>query len=276
MTTMLHSVTTLEIHGPHALLAVHLRGPAEGPVVLMAHSILSSSLMWEAQAERLADEGMRVVCMDTRGHGLSKASTPPYRMDDLVADSVAVLDELGVDRAHYVGLSLGGMSGFGLGIEHGERLLSLLLCDARADAPPDFAAPWDARIDAARAGGCAALAAATVERWFGRAFIDANPAVAERFRGMIAQTSVDGFEGCARAIQGLDYVDRVGRIEVPTTLLVGSRDGGLPQAMEQLSARIPGARLQVIADAGHLPNIDQQARFDAALLDHFARVAGRV
>lgn len=273
---MLHCVTTLELHGPRSPLAVHMRGPAEGPVVLMAHSILSSSRMWEAQAHLLADEGMRVVCMDTRGHGLSKPAAPPYDMDELVADTVAVMDALRIRRAHYVGLSLGGMSGFGLGIAHGERLLSLLLCDARADAPPEVASPWDARIEAARAGGCGALAAATVERWFGRDFLDANPQTAEAMREMIAGTSVDGFEGCARAIQGLDYIDDVSRIRVPTTLLVGANDGALPEAMRQLRERIPDSRLELVAGAGHLPNIEQPERFEAALLGHFARVAGRV
>lgn len=273
---MTHSVMTLEVRGPHCNLAVHLRGPAEGPPVLMSHAILTSSAMWEAQAERLADEGLRVLCLDTRGHGRSKAASASCTMDDLVADTLAVMDALQLDRAHFVGLSLGGMIGFGLGIAHPGRLLSLLLCDARADTPPDVAAPWDARIALARAQGCAALAEATVERWFGRPFLDARPDLAQRFRDIIGATSTDGFECCARALQGMDYLGRVGSITTPTTLLVGARDGVLPQVMQALRADIAGAELEVVADAGHLPNIDQPARFEAALLRHFARVAGHV
>ncbi len=262
------------IRGPKSLLAAHVRGADDAPAVVLSHSLLTSSAMWDVQAARLAARGWRVVALDTRGHGASPPAPPPYRIGELVDDVVAVLDALAIERAHYVGLSLGGMIGFGLGIEHPQRVLSLVLCDTRADAPPAYAAPWDARIALARAEGCAALAEATLERWFGRAFVDAHADVAAAIGQLIAATPVDGFEGCARAIQGLDWLARVERIAAPTTLLVGERDGDLPQVLAGLRGRIAGAELEVIADAGHLANVDQPERFNAALLRHFARVAG--
>ncbi len=261
------------IPGAKSTLAAHVRGADGAPAVVLSHALLTSHRMWDAQAALLAAHGWRVVALDTRGHGASSASPPPYRIDELVGDVVAVLDALGIARAHYVGLSLGGMIGFGLGIAHPERVLSLVLCDTRADAPAAYAAPWDARIELARAHGCAALADATLERWFGRAFLDAHPDTAAAIGGLIAATPVDGFEGCARAIQGLDLLDRVERIGAPTTLLVGANDGDLPQVLAQLRARMRDAELEVIADAGHLANVDQRERFDAALLRHFARLA---
>jgi 3-oxoadipate enol-lactonase len=253
-------------------LAVQVQGDSAAPAVLMTHSILSSGMMWERQAALLAGQGWRVVRADLRGHGASQAPPAPYAMDDLAADMVDVLDALSIGRAHYVGLSLGGMIGFGLGIRHPDRLLSLCLCDARADAPPAFAAPWDDRIAIAREHGCAALAGSTAERWFGKAFLEAQPALAQRFRETIAATPVDGFEGCARAIQQLDYLAALERIAAPTTLIVGANDVPLPQAMREIQARIRGAVLEEIPGAGHLPNIDQPDAFDAALLRHFARV----
>lgn len=266
-------VTTTRIAGPAGEIAVYLQGDERAPGVLMAHSILSSSVMWEAQAALLAERGLRVVRADTRGHGASQPVVAPCTMDDLAADSVAVLDALGIEAAHYVGLSLGGMSGFGLGLHHAERMLSLCLCDCRADAPPAFAAPWDERIAAAERDGCQALAAATIERWFGKPFVDAQPDIARRFMALAAGTSVPGFVGCARAIQGLDYIAAVGGIELPVTFIVGANDSVLPAAMRELQSRLPQAVLELIADAGHLPPIDQPAAFDAALLRHFDRVA---
>jgi 3-oxoadipate enol-lactonase len=239
----------------------------------MTTSILSSSMMWDAQAAMLAQRGWQVIRADTRGHGESQAPIGPYAMDDLVADVVAVLDALRIDRVHYVGLSLGGISGFGLGIDHPDRLLSLCLCDARADAQAAFASPWDERINAARRHGCAALAESTTERWFGTAFLEAHPAIARRFREAVAATSVEGFEGCARALQKFNYLPHVARIVTPTTLVVGANDGPLPQAMQNIQEQIPGAKLEVIAGAGHLPNIDQPDAFNDMLLRHFQRVA---
>ena len=259
------------IDGPAGQLAVELHGAPDAPVVLMAHSILSSRAMWRSQAERLVTAGYRVALADTRGHGDTPAVPAPYAMADLVADSLAILDDLQVERAHYVGLSLGGMSGFGLAINHGDRLSSIVLCDARADAPPPVASPWDERIVMAQQQGCAALAMPTIERWFGAAFLDAHPDVRDRFHAMASATLVEGFVGCARAIQSLDYIDSVSTIRTPTTLVVGSQDGVLPQVMAELAALIPGACLEVIDGAGHLPNIDQPAAFDDVLMRHLKR-----
>lgn len=263
------------VPGPGGDVAIYVQGDTAAPVVFMTHSILSASMMWEAQAELLAANGWRVIRADTRGHGASQASAAPYAMNDLVADTVAVLDALQIARVHYVGLSLGGMSGFGLGMHHADRLLSLCVCDARADAPAAFAAPWDDRIAIAAQHGCAALAESTTERWFGQAFLQAHPSIAHGFRGTAAATSLEGFVGCARAIQKLDYLPDLGRITTPTTLIVGANDGPLPQAMRDIQAMIAGATLEVIPGAGHLPNIDQPDAFNAALLRHLDRVAVR-
>lgn len=254
-------------------IAVRVQGDAGAPMVYFSHSILSSGMMWQAQAELLAAAGWRVVRADTRGHGDSSAPTGDCTMDDLADDVVAVLDALGVARAHYVGLSLGGMTGFGLGLRHPDRLLSLCLCDCRADMPAPLGAAWDERIALAQTQGCAALAESTTERWFGPAFLGAQPETAQRFRAAVAATSVAGFRACARAIQGLDYLPRVATIDVPTTLIVGANDGPFPQAMTELRERMAGSVLELIPGAGHLPNIDQPEAFNAALLRHFARVA---
>lgn len=261
------------VPGAASELSLMLQGNEAARVVFMTHSILSASMMWEAQADLLAARGWRVIRADTRGHGGSAAPKGPYAMDDLVADTIAVLDALEIKRVHYVGLSLGGMSGFGLGIHHADRLLSLCLCDARADAPPAFAAPWDERIAIAQQQGCSALAESTTERWFGKAFLEAHPDVAQRFREAAAATSTTGFTGCASAIQRLSYLPDVARITTPTTLIVGANDGPLPQAMQGIQAAIRGSEIEVIPGAAHLPNIDQPDAFNAALLRHFDRVA---
>jgi 3-oxoadipate enol-lactonase len=261
------------IAGPGGDIAAYVQGDEEAPAVFLTHSILSSSMMWDEQASILAESGWYVVRADTRGHGASHAPKAPYAMADLVADTVAVLDALKIERTHYIGLSLGGMSGLGLGIHHADRLLSLCICDARADAPPAVAAPWDERMAIAASEGCGALALPTIERWFGKAFLETHPDIAQRFFDTAMATSADGFIGCARAIQGLNYLADVGRITAPTTLVVGGNDGVLPQVMRELQALVPGSVLAEIPNAGHLPNIDQPVAFNTMLWRHFKRVA---
>ncbi len=250
-------------------LAVHIQGPSTGPAIVMAHSILSSAMMWQAQSELLSACGFQVICADTRGHGQSTAPQAPYHMDDLAHDCISIMDALGLEKAHYVGLSLGAMSGFGLALNHAPRLLSMLLCDGRADMTPAFAQPWDERMEMAKASGVQVLAAPTVERWFGAEFVKQHPEVAQRFVQAAGATRLEGFIGCAKAIQTLDYLEQVSSIQLPMTLLVGANDGPLPQAMTHISTLVPHSKLEIIPNAGHLPNIDQSALFNAALMRHF-------
>jgi 3-oxoadipate enol-lactonase len=266
---MTHHSQTQFIQGPAGKIAVHTQGPENGPVVILTHSILSSSMMWLEQAYLLASTGWRVMAIDTRGHGQSECQTVTCSMDDLVADTIAVMDAMNIDKAHYMGLSLGGMSGVGLGIQHPQRLISMVLCDCRADMPSPMGDVWNDRITSAIREGCQSLAVATTERWFGVPFLEANAVVAQAFRQTISSTTATGFVSCARAIQALDYLNHLSDIKVPTTLIVGAKDGPLPQVMQIMQQHISGSQLAVIPEAGHLPNIDQSVLFNAAMMRHF-------
>ena len=131
-----------------------VEGPANAPVVLLAGSLGSSLQMWEPQVPALAGR-FRVVRYDTRGHGLSPVPAGPYALDDLVDDVVALLDRLGVERAHVVGLSLGGMTAMRLAAREPHRVDRLaLLCTSASLGP---ASAWAERAAAVRAGGTAAV-----------------------------------------------------------------------------------------------------------------------
>jgi len=265
---MSHPIRKSNITTPSGTIAITQQGEDNGPVVVLTHSILASSMMWTSQLSLLANKGWRAIAMDARGHGQSSAPPPPYNLDELGLDVIAVLDALKIDKAHFVGLSLGGMIGFGLGIHHASRLFSLFICDARADAPTPFFNQWNERMKLAKQKGCEALAIPTTERWFGKAFIEANPAIASAFQEAISQTKLDGYIGCAQAIQQMTYLERLQQIKTRTTLIVGSNDAPLPDAMEDIQSRIAHSTLDLIPNAGHLPNIDQTELFNAALLRH--------
>lgn len=256
------------VQGPAAPLSIRIGNAGAADTILFNHSILTGSAIWHRQAMWLAAAGWRVICLDSRGHGQSGASPAPYAMDDLVRDNIAVLDALGIAKAHYVGVSQGGMTGFGLGIQHPDRIASLCICAARADAPVPFAAAWDDRIALVRDKGVDALAGPTAERWFGGDFLKEHPAIAEPLLACIRQTSAEGFIGCANAIQGLNYLDDVAAIRLPVSLIIGSRDEALLEPMRQLAKIIPHSNYTMIDGAGHLPQLDRPEEFDEALRWH--------
>ncbi len=241
-----------------------IEGTAGAPWVVLSHSILTDLSMWDRQARRLAPH-FQVMRYDTRGHGDSEAPAAPYRMEDLARDAVALMDALNIGQAHYVGLSLGGMTAIGLALDHADRLLSAAICDARADMPPEAGGVWDERIATVETAGTAALAEATVQRWFLPASLAAEIPALDPVRRMIARTSPAGFIGCARALQGLDYLPRLREIRVPTLLLAGEQDGPIPELNRAMQAMIPAARAAVIPGAGHIANLEQPEAFDDAL-----------
>jgi 3-oxoadipate enol-lactonase len=239
--------------------------------VLLSHSILSSSMMWEEQATLLSSLGYRVLGMDTRGHGSSGLTGLGFTLNDLAQDCVGVLDTLAIPKAHFVGLSLGGMIGLGLGIHHASRFESLVICDTRADMPQEMADSWNPRIQLALDKGCAAMAQATVERWFGEGYANdsANVAVMSRFKDQIGKTTVNGFVGCAQAIQKLAYLPLVNKITPRTLFISGENDGPFPKALLELAPLLPSARYAGVPNAGHLPNIQNPKEFNALLTHHF-------
>jgi 3-oxoadipate enol-lactonase len=146
-------------------LAVRVDGPVGAPVLLLCNSLSSDMSMWDEQVARWAGR-FRILRYDQRGHGDSPV--PPegadWTIDRLGRDAVAVLDALGVERAHVCGVSLGGMTGLWMGISAPARVDHLVLANTAAEMGPTSL--WDGRIELARSGGMEAVATPTIERWF--------------------------------------------------------------------------------------------------------------
>lgn len=250
---------------PGGRLASRVDGEPGRPWLVLSNSLAADHGMWDAQVPALAQR-YRVLRYDTRGHGASDAPPGDYGFPDLVADARAVMDHHGAERASYMGLSLGGMTGLGLALAHPDRIERLVVCDARADAPAPFVASWDDRLAAIEQGGMEAVVAGTMERWLTPAFRAARPEEAARLAAMIRATKPEGYRGCAAALKRLDYLKDLGRLAVPTLYVVGAQDAAAPEAaMRAMAEATPGGRLAVVPDAAHIANVDNPAGFRAAL-----------
>jgi 3-oxoadipate enol-lactonase len=247
-----------------------LTGPKTAPVVMLSHSLGSNLHMWDPQMAALAT-GRRVLRYDTRGHGQSDIPEGACTLDELVADAVALLDALDIRTVDFVGLSMGGMIGQGLALNHPGRLNRLALCDTSAFMPPEAQSLIQDRIDTARSQGMAALADSTLARWFTAPYLKRGGPGVDMIRTIFLTSPAQGYIGCTEAIRRLDYLDRLGRIAVPTLILVGAEDPGTPvAASEAMHARIPGSRLVVIPSASHLSNVEQAEVFNRHLTEFLA------
>ena len=249
-------------------LAYRIDGDADAPWLVVANSLASDHRMWAPQLKPFA-EHYRILRFDARGHGSSGATEGEYSLDLLVSDVAGLMDALAVEKADYLGLSLGGMVGLGLALDHPTRVKRLICCAARADAPDDYAAAWAERIALVKEQGLDAVAQSTLERWFTPEFLEqqANAAVADLVHHMITITSVAGYCGCAAALPGLNYGPRLGNIDVPVLYLAGASDMAAPPAvMKEMAQATPKGRLEVITPAAHLMNLEQPQRFTRLIL----------
>ena len=243
-----------------------LTGKEDAPVVVLSHSLASSMVMWNPQLEVL-EPHFRVLRCDMRGHGDSAATEGAYTLDLLAADVIGLLDALKIDRAHFVGLSIGGMIGQCLGLNYPGRFMSLTLCDTSPILPDEARPLFQERMDLAQKEGMQALVEGTLERWFTPPYRAQNPPEIGLIRNQVLATSITGFNGCSAAIMGLNYLDRLAEIKLPTLIMVGEDDPGTPvEASEAIHGLIPNSKLVVLPAAAHLSNIEQSEAFNSHLL----------
>jgi len=238
---------------------VHLDGPENAPVLMLSNSLSSDMSMWDAQVRAWQGQ-FRILRYDSRGHGGSVAPDRPYSIEELGRDAIAILDHFGIEKAHWCGLSKGGMVGMWMLTHAPERLGRVVLANTSAHmGPPDL---WNGRIRTARRGGMEALVDATVERWFTASFRERAPERIAAIRKMILGTPVQGYAGCCAAIRDMDQRWSIRSARNPVLVVVGAHDPATPPAAgQQIHEAIAGSKL-VTLDAAHISNIEAEAAFN--------------
>ncbi len=250
-----------------------LEGPASAPVVTLSHSLAANLHLWNAQAAALRDR-YRVLRYDVRGHGGSAVPPPPYTLEQMADDLHGLLQALGIDRTHFVGLSMGGLIGMTLALRFPRAVQSLVLADTTACYGPERKPMWDDRIRVAESKGIDAVLDRTMEAWFTAPFRAERPDVIARIRALLAPTDPAGYVGAIQAIGYGDLREEIRAIRCPTLILVGEEDRGTDITMARtMRERIEGSALAVIPKAAHCSCVEAADEFNRALIGFLARVA---
>jgi 3-oxoadipate enol-lactonase len=245
----------------HGGTYVRVDGAPDAPVVVLAHALSTDMSLWDFQVA-VWSRFFRVVRYDLRGHGQSQAPAGAYGFDQMANDVTDLLDFLKVDKAAFVGLSLGGMIGQALALHAPKRLLALVLAETNSRTPDAMKAMWQQRIAGATSGGMETQVEGSLARWFTPEFRAASPLTVEWISGLIRRTQPQGFIACCRAIESLDFLDRLDKVSVPTLAVAGTEDQAAPAAnLQAIASRIPEARYAAIDKAAHLGNIEQATAF---------------
>lgn len=249
--------------GDNVRIAYRFDGAEHLPVLILSNSIGTSYRMWDGTAEELARH-FRVLRFDTRGHGASGVPAGDYSLDRMGRDVLELMDALGIERAHFLGLSLGGYIGQWLAIHAPQRIERLVLSNTAASLGPDG---FDQQIAAVRAApDMGEIAEGFLGRWFPAAMLQADGPVIEHFRAMLLATERQGLAAALAAVRDADLRRTVRLIEAPTLVIAGA-DDTVTSARHgaELAAAIPGARLLTLPTV-HLPNVEQPQAYLQAVL----------
>jgi 3-oxoadipate enol-lactonase/4-carboxymuconolactone decarboxylase len=241
-------------------------GQPDAPWLILSNSLGSDRSLWDLQMPAFNAQ-FRVLRHDSRGQGKTPVSDP-LSIEMLGKDVIALMDKHGIESAHFCGLSLGGLVGQWLALNHPDRIRRLVLCNTAAKI--GSLETWTARADAVRQGGMAAIESMVLERWFtgwfGRHRKDRIAPILKTF----LQSDAKGYAAACMAIAAADFRDDLGRIHQPTLVIAGAEDPATPPALsEALAAGIPHAALLVL-DAAHISNVEQPGQFISAVLDFLA------
>src|SRR5258705_11603181 len=239
---------------------------AEGaPWLIFSNSLMTDLTMWDDQVAALKGS-YRILRYDQRGHGGTQVTDGRYTFDMLTADVVALMDGFLTKRAHFAGISMGGMTALFLAQRHPDRFDRIAACDCGPASTPVSAQQWSERIAIATQQGMEALVDVTVNRWFPPEFVATKAPVLDKVRGMIRSTPLKGFAGCAQALSDYDLRPGLAGIKRPVMCVVGTKDATVA-GMEQINAAIPGSKLVKLEGAGHLSNLEQPQAFADAIRD---------
>jgi pimeloyl-ACP methyl ester carboxylesterase len=241
-------------------IEIEYQDGGQGSPVLLGHGYSATGRMWDGQRAALGDR-YRVISWDMRGHGQSESPDDPaqYSAALTVADMLALLEHCRVERAVVGGLSLGGYVALAFYRAHPEIVRALVICDSGPGyRNAEARAAWNARAHERAAElesrGLDALAGRSREMREAMGHHRSAQGLAHAARGMLAQ-------------QDSAVIDSLPSIRVPTLVIVGDRDQPFLAPSEYMAKKIPGARLEVIPDAGHSSNLDQPAIFNRVLGD---------
>ncbi|WP_341860825.1 3-oxoadipate enol-lactonase [Gymnodinialimonas sp. 57CJ19] len=250
--------------GTHAL-NTRMDGRGEEWIIL-SNSLGADLTMWDEQIEVLTTK-YHVLRYDTRGHGGSD-TVGATTFADLNSDVIALMDALEIETAAFMGLSMGGMTGMGLAVDHADRITRVVCADGRADAPPPFQAMWDGRIAAVEEGGLEAIVEGTLASWFTEDWRNANPARLAEIRAMVLANDPQGYIACCHALKGLDCLRHLPQAKAPILYVGGDKDmGAAPAVMQEMADATPGGVYHSIPDAAHVANINAPEAFNAAIAE---------
>lgn len=232
---------------------------AAPPPIVFLHGLGGDHGFWLYQVPAFCHR-YPVITLDLRGHGQSTIPTKPFGMQEMARDVVRLLRALGAERAHLVGVSLGGMVAQQFALDYPQALASLVLADTLCEVPEAFREIAASGFQFIEANDMRTIAQARITAAFSERV---DPVLLEYAIDRVAQNDKDAYLSAACAAFSFSAAQAIKKISAPTLIVCGENDQVTPLALsETLAGAIPGARLAKIAGSGHISNLDYPQEFN--------------
>ncbi|TNV19413.1 3-oxoadipate enol-lactonase [Buttiauxella sp. B2] len=248
-------------------LYYQLEGPVGAPVVVLSNSLGTTFDMWQPQMAALL-ENFRVLRYDTHGHGRT-TKHDKTTLPQLAEDVISVMDDAGVQQAHFCGISMGGLTGLWLARFAPERFLSVTVANSAAKIGEQTG--WLERARTVRHEGMSAIAKSAPSRWFTEDFVKHHHVPVDALCVTLGQSDAEGYASCCEALAAADLRAEVDAISVPVLFIAGLHDPVTTIAdSEFMHQQVSGSHLVTLA-ASHLSSIEDAHGFNVALLNFIQR-----
>jgi 3-oxoadipate enol-lactonase len=253
-------------------MTLHYERRGAGHPLLLAGSLGTNLEMWAPQVAALSDT-YTTIAYDQLGHGRSPAPEGPYTIAQLGQAAVALLDHLEIERASFVGVSIGGMVGQWLGAHAPDRVDRLVLICTSAHVPP--AESWTDRArTVTEAGTVDVIADPVVGRWLTPDYAAEHPDARASLRTMLAAQPPAGYAACCEALATMDQRDDLASIAAPTLVIGGAQDHSIPtDHQRRLADAIPGARLEILDPGAHVVTVERADDVNRLIRQHLEAAA---
>ncbi len=235
-----------------------------GKTFLFINSLGSDFRIWDAVVPTLNDHG-NILLYDKRGHGLSDVLAAKNGLEDYASDARQLLKALSIRKCIVVGISVGGMIAQLLANQEPDLVEKAVLCDtAQIIGNQEM---WNARIAKIKAEGLGSIAGDLMKRWFSPSFHASYPEKVSGYKNMLERSDLRGYVQTCEAIRDADTSGAAKKMGKPVLCIVGEGDlSTTPAEMKSLSELIPGSKLEIISESGHIPCIDNPVKFASAII----------
>jgi len=251
-------------------MAYELNGPSDAPVVCLNHCFSTDHRFWDLTMPVLGD--YRVLRYDSRGHGQTDKPQGDYTLSMMANDVIALLDVLNIKQVHFAGVSMGGMIGQTLTLEHPQRVLSLTLGNVPSEYTNEQNQAWQDRAETVVNEGMQAIHAELMHRWFTDEAAAQKTMPYQYVAEVSASFQPSCFASATAAMRGLNTTSRLSTITQPVLIFASPDDPGVPVAMsEMMATHIPNASLHWLAPSRHLATLEHPQKFNQLFVEFLQR-----